>query len=66
MLIYYDRHPNIPIFFSTDLQCLRSLGESSEACRISAYDSALGIRDRTLFRMPFSGWAYQRSLERAP
>ena len=66
MLIYYERHPSIPFFYSTDLQCMRSLGEASENCRISAYDSASGVHARTLFRTPFSEWAYQRSLENAP
>lgn len=66
MLFYYDRHPNIPFFYSTDLQCLRAVGEADEECRISAYSSALGVRERTIFRLPYSECAYLRSLERYP
>jgi hypothetical protein len=66
MLFYYDRNPNIPFFYSTDLQCLRSLGERSEDCRLGAYESAGGVRDRTLFQVPFSKWAHTRSLEKQP
>ncbi|MGD8633016.1 MAG: hypothetical protein PVF85_05550 [Anaerolineales bacterium] len=66
MLFYYDRHPNIPFYYSTDLQCLRTVGETDEQCRQSAYSSALGVRERTLFSLPFSQWAYQRSQELYP
>lgn len=63
MLVYFNRHAEVPFFYSTNLQCLQSTGNDSESCRGAAYRNTSSLRERTLFRLPFSEWAFMRSLE---
>jgi hypothetical protein len=62
-LIYYSRSPNVPFFYSATAMCLGTLGVTDATCEESAVRSASDLFVRRLITLPYSEWAFERSIE---
>jgi hypothetical protein len=60
-IVYSTRTAGIPFFSSPEGLCLAIEGEVTSTCRQTALAAAKDLDDRTLFRLPYSQWAYLQS-----
>lgn len=62
-LLYYQRSPQIPFFYSASAHCLKTTGSTTPACQDTAVLQSRRLFDRRIAILPYSAWALQRSLE---
>jgi hypothetical protein len=60
-IVYTTRSPGIPFFSSPEGLCLAIEGDVTSSCRATALAAAKDLDDRTLFKLPYSHWAYLQS-----
>ena len=60
-IVYNTRSPGIPFFSSAEGLCLAIEGDVTSTCRETALAAARDLDDRTLFKLPYSQWAYLQS-----
>jgi hypothetical protein len=59
ILIYYEKHPDMPFFSSPASLCMAQYGEMTSTCLEMGEDTATALSRRLVTRLPYADWAYQ-------